>query len=234
MCFGRNWDPKIKYNKHYRSDGSEAPPAPPILGKLISLVERSLHCQVYENSRDEFPSIHPDICVAKFFTTTSRLGIFQEDGHHSDDSVRRRLPLVSFFIGDSAEILHSSYYGSYEPDKVLLESGDVLIYNGYNKYLYYGVKRIIPESAPLPLLNETMLRPGCLNLNLKQDLLFSNESISKSQKMVLILALQSLGLMCPFLLVEFSERHVEPIERLLTVVIPLPLLQLHAFVEPQH
>ncbi|PWA36328.1 Oxoglutarate/iron-dependent dioxygenase [Artemisia annua] len=169
MCFGRNWDPKTKYDKQYRSDGSEAPPAPPIPGKLVSLVQRSLQdCQAYENSRDEFPSINPDICIAKFFTTTSRLVMFQEDDHHSEDSVRRRLPLVSLFIGDSAEFLHSRYYGAANPDKVLLESGDVLIYNGYNRYLYYGVKRIIPDSAPLPLLNESMLRPGCLNLNLKQ------------------------------------------------------------------
>ncbi|PWA52483.1 Oxoglutarate/iron-dependent dioxygenase [Artemisia annua] len=74
MCFGRSWDPKTKYGKQYRSDGSEAPPIPE---KLVSLVEFSLqNSQAYVDPGDEIGSMHPDICIANFCTTTGPLGIY--------------------------------------------------------------------------------------------------------------------------------------------------------------
>ena len=72
MCFGRNWDPQTKYAARYRADGSEAPPIP---DKLVSLVKTSI-----KDSRahdDKIPSMHPDICIVNFYTTTGRLGMHQ-------------------------------------------------------------------------------------------------------------------------------------------------------------
>lgn len=53
-------------------------------------------------------------------------------------------------------------------EKVLLESGDVLIFGGDSRHIFHGVSSIIPKSAPWALRDNTMLRPGRLNLTFRQ------------------------------------------------------------------
>nr|GEU32068.1 oxoglutarate/iron-dependent dioxygenase [Tanacetum cinerariifolium] len=138
MCFGRNWDPQTKYDSYYRSDGSQAPPVP---DQLISLVESSI--QDSQAHDDKIPSMYPDICIINFYTTTGRLGLHQ-DRDESQNSLNRGLPVVSISIGD------------------------VLIFGGKSRHIYHGMKTIVPNSAPLPLVQQSMLRPGRLNLTFRQ------------------------------------------------------------------
>ena len=53
-------------------------------------------------------------------------------------------------------------------DKVVLESGDVLIFGGKSRHIFHGVTSVIPDSAPKTLIEETRLRPGRLNLTFRQ------------------------------------------------------------------
>ncbi|VFQ97595.1 unnamed protein product [Cuscuta campestris] len=70
MCLGRAWDPQTRYNK---IDGSRAPPAIP--DKLTSFVKRAL--QDSQESKDELPSMSPDICIVNFYSTAGGLGLHQ-------------------------------------------------------------------------------------------------------------------------------------------------------------
>ncbi|GJV75699.1 RNA-directed DNA polymerase, eukaryota [Tanacetum coccineum] len=98
MCFGRNWDPRTKYNEHYRSDGSEAPPVP---GTFVSLVENAIQdSQAYASS---IFSVYPDIFVVNLYTTTGRLGLHQ-DHNENPNSLKRGLPVVSISIGSSTTV----------------------------------------------------------------------------------------------------------------------------------
>ncbi|VFQ84352.1 unnamed protein product [Cuscuta campestris] len=162
MCFGRNWDPITKYNKRYRSDGSEPPPLPKELISLTKTIVQDAQAHLVE-----LPSMHPDICIVNFYQLSGRLGLHQ-DRDESYDSLRRGLPVVSISIGDSAEFLYGHSRDKTKCEKVVLDSGDVFIFGGKSRLVYHGVKQIIPNSCPLPLLQETALIPGRLNLTLRQ------------------------------------------------------------------
>lgn len=93
--------------------------------------------------------------------------IFQ-DRDESEESLRKGLPVVSFSIGDTAEFLYSEQRDADKADKVLLESGDILIFGGKSRHIFHGVEKILPSTAPKSLLTETSLRPGRLNLTFRQ------------------------------------------------------------------
>ncbi|GJW27332.1 oxoglutarate/iron-dependent dioxygenase [Tanacetum coccineum] len=161
MCFGRNWDPQTKYVARYRCDGSQAPPIP---DKLKALVKTSIDDS---QPHDKVPSMHPDICIVNFYTTTGRLGLHQ-DRDESPNSLKKGLPVVSISVGDSAQFVYGRSRDVRKANEVLLKSGDVLIFGGKSRDIYHGVKAIIPNTAPLPLLQQSKLRPGRLNLTFRQ------------------------------------------------------------------
>ncbi|XP_071729868.1 DNA N(6)-methyladenine demethylase ALKBH1D-like [Rutidosis leptorrhynchoides] len=162
MCFGRNWDPITKYDSYYRSDGSHAPPLP---DQLISLAISSVQdSQTYD---DSLPSMCPDICLVNFYTLTSHLGLHQ-DRDESPSSLRKGLPVVSISVGDSAKFVYSKVRDEDMANEVLVESGDVLIFGGKSRHIFHAVTKIIPNTAPLSLLQQTMLRPGRLSLTFRQ------------------------------------------------------------------
>lgn len=91
-----------------------------------------------------------------------------QDRDESRDSLRKGLPVVSFSVGDSAEFLYGDERDPEKAEKVVLESGDVLIFGGESRLVFHGVSYIIPNSAPRELLEATGLRPGRLNLTFRQ------------------------------------------------------------------
>ncbi|KAJ0890435.1 putative DNA oxidative demethylase [Helianthus annuus] len=114
------------------------------------------------------PSMCPDICIVNFYSPVyGRLGLHQ-DRDESFDSLRRGLPVVSISIGDTAEFLYGYTRNKDKLDKVLLQSGDVLIFGGKSRHIFHGVTQVFPNTTPLPLLQQTALRPGRLNLTLRQ------------------------------------------------------------------
>ncbi|GKB86591.1 oxoglutarate/iron-dependent dioxygenase [Tanacetum coccineum] len=162
LCLGRYWDPQTRYSKGY---GFKVPQIP---DKFISLVETALQdSQTFINSEDELPWMSPNIGIVNFYTATGRLGIHQ-DRDESWESISKGSPVVSISIGDSAEFLYGDKRDVDKLDKVVLESGDILIFGGKSRNIYHGVKAIIPNSAPEALLKESMLRPGCLNLTFRK------------------------------------------------------------------
>ncbi|KAK1419965.1 hypothetical protein QVD17_29430 [Tagetes erecta] len=162
MCFGRNWDPVTGYNNQCRIDGSEPPPLSYGFVHLAKIAIEDAQAHMHELSL-----MCPDTCIVNFFRCGDRLGIHQ-DCDESSDSLERGLPVLSIFIGDDAEFWYGHIRDENKYRKVVLESGDVLIYGGTSRLIYHGVKIIIPGSAPVSLLEATKLMPGCLSLTLKQ------------------------------------------------------------------
>ncbi|KAK1433726.1 hypothetical protein QVD17_10641 [Tagetes erecta] len=160
MCFGRNWDPKTKYNKRYRNDGSEPPPIP---YELVSLAETAIRDA--QAHMDELPSMCPDTCLVSFYPSSGYLGIHQ-DCDESFESLERGLPVVSIFLGESVEFLYG--YTRDHLDCVILLSGDVLIFGGKSRAIYHGVRELFCDTKCGPLLDVTALRLGGLNVTLKQ------------------------------------------------------------------
>ncbi|PWA69417.1 alpha-ketoglutarate-dependent dioxygenase abh1 [Artemisia annua] len=158
MLLGRRWH----YEKH--SFTITVP------DKFISLVKSSIQdCQSHLNTKDEKISVCSNNCVVKFYTNTGHLTqheVGEDDFWYSYRTKGR--PVVSMFIGDSAEFFCSDSRNVNEADKVWLESGDVLIFSNKSRDISLGLHRIIPNSAPLPFLEESMLKPGLLNLSFRR------------------------------------------------------------------
>ena len=91
-----------------------------------------------------------------------------QDKDESQESLDRRLPVVSFSIGDAGEFLYGDQRDVEKAEKVLLESGDVLIFGGMSRHVFHGVSSVQPKTAPKALLDETNLRPGRLNLTFRE------------------------------------------------------------------
>ena len=128
------------------------------------------HSHVHSALKDSnalLPSISPDICIVNFYSETGRLGLHQ-DKDESPDSLRLGLPVISFSIGDSADFLYADHRDLDQPKKLLLQSGDVLIFGGPSRNLFHGVASIHPNTAPNLLLQHTNLCPGRLNLTFRR------------------------------------------------------------------
>lgn len=173
MCLGKNWDPKTsRYEERRPVDGAEPPPIPGEFHKLVQKAIQDTHAYLLKEVKQidlesVLPSMTPDICIVNFYTSTGRLGL-HKDKDESQHSLNRGLPVVSISIGDSAEFLYGDQMDINKAEKVVLESGDVLIFGGKSRHVYHGVTSILTKTAPQALLQETGLRPGRLNLTFRK------------------------------------------------------------------
>ncbi|KAK6148771.1 hypothetical protein DH2020_016296 [Rehmannia glutinosa] len=173
MCLGKNWDPETSmYGDKRPIDDAKPPPIPDDFQQMVKEALQECHGYLESHSkvrnvRDILPSMSPSICIINFYTNNGKLGLHQ-DKDESQESIRKRLPVVSFSLGDSAEFLYGEQRDIDKADKVVLESGDVLVFGGESRLIFHGVSNIIPDTAPKPLLEETNLRPGRLNLTFRE------------------------------------------------------------------
>ncbi|XP_061352771.1 uncharacterized protein LOC133297621 [Gastrolobium bilobum] len=173
MCLGKNWDPQTSQYGHLRpSDGAEPPDIPVEFHDLIQKAIGDSNVLIQQHSKTTnphniLPSMSSDICIVNFYSQNGRLGLHQ-DKDESVESLRQGLPVVSFSIGDSADFLYGDERDVDKAQKVVLESGDVLIFAGKSRNIFHGVTAIHSMTAPKLLLEETNLRPGRLNLTFRQ------------------------------------------------------------------
>lgn len=173
MCFGAFWDPETnKYGELRPMDGAKPPPVPPEFLQLVDRAIKDSHSLIAEDSRVKnveniLPPVKPDICLVNYYASTGRLGLHQ-DKDESRESLDKGIPIVSFSIGESAEFLYGDERDAEKADKVILDSGDVLIFGGKSRHIFHGVSKIVPDTAPKTLLEETDFRAGRLNLTFRQ------------------------------------------------------------------
>ncbi|GJU25683.1 alkylated DNA repair protein AlkB [Tanacetum coccineum] len=175
MCLGKNWDPESKlYSDTRPSDNAKLPGIPDIFSDMVKKAIRDSNTYLEENIPKAYagqliPSMSPDICIVNFYTASGKLGLHQ-DKDESPKTLKQGLPVVSFSIGDSAEFLYGDDRDIDKADKVILESGDVLIFGGKSRLVFHGVTSIIPKTAPISLLDATDMIPGRLNLTFRRFL----------------------------------------------------------------
>ncbi|CAN0877388.1 E3 ubiquitin-protein ligase CHFR [Linum grandiflorum] len=146
MCLGSSWEPDVdKYVETRTVDGAKPPNIPRDFIPLVMDAIKDSQALIARTSKpasvgnDVLPSMSPSICVVNFYTSNGRLGLHQ-DKAESPESLRKGLPVVSFSIGDSAEFQYAERRDDVA-GKVLLESGDVLIFGG--RYPEYRCDRFL-------------------------------------------------------------------------------------------
>ena len=77
-----------------------------------------------------------------------------QDRDESPESLAKGLPVVSFSIGDKADLLYGDQRDVDKADKVVLESGDVLIFGGKSRHIFHGVTAIHQTVHQSPCLKK--------------------------------------------------------------------------------
>lgn len=172
MCLGLHWEPLTRsYEKKRSIDDASPPMIPSMFETRVAQSLRDARHAV-KNSSDEsaldmVPEMHPNICLINFYEHNGRLGLHQ-DRDENKKSLMNGTPVVSFSIGDSAEFLYGVERDVDTAKRVVLESGDVLIFGGPSRMIFHGVPSILPQTAPSWLIEKTNLRPGRMNLTFRQ------------------------------------------------------------------
>ncbi|GFZ08149.1 2-oxoglutarate-dependent dioxygenase family protein [Actinidia rufa] len=173
MCLGKNWDPETSmYGDQRPIDGAKPPLIPGEFCQLVKGAIQVSHSFLREQSKmpsveHVLPSMSPSICIVNFYTKTGQLGLHQ-DKDETAESLKRKLPVVSFSIGDSAKFVFSDKRDPDNADKEVLESGDVLIFGGESRLIFHGVASILADTAPKGLMDKTNMLPGRLNLTFRE------------------------------------------------------------------
>lgn len=113
------------------------------------------------------PPLIPDAPLTVLYDTNDLVSV--QDRDESTESLHKGLPVISFSIGDSADFLYGDQRDVGNAEKVLLESGDVLIFGGKSRHIFHGVTAIHPNTAPKHLLEETNILSGRLNLTFRKS-----------------------------------------------------------------
>ncbi|KAG1654518.1 hypothetical protein FOA52_008550, partial [Chlamydomonas sp. UWO 241] len=109
----------------------------------------------------------PDVCLVNHYEKTGRLG-YHQDKDETPESLRRQLPVVSLSIGDAADFIFGSTPNEAEAGRVRLESGDALVFGGPSRMVFHAVPTIHAGTVPRALVDACGLRPGRLNLTIRQ------------------------------------------------------------------
>ena len=110
------------------------------------------------------PALEPDICVANLYTARSRLSLHQDIFTRSS----RKVPVVSFSIGASAEFIYKRKWKAKQLLRVTLRSGDAFIFGGKSRGIIHGVSSIGDAKTVPPALSSRMPPQSRLNLNFRQ------------------------------------------------------------------
>ncbi|KAH9314723.1 hypothetical protein KI387_023350 [Taxus chinensis] len=175
MCLGKNWNPESRSYEDIRSyDNAKPPSIPSYFTPLVRNAIQAAHNALIQNNkliqkdvRTVLPCMDPDVCIVNFYKESGSLGLHQ-DRDESSKSLEQGLPVVSFSIGDAAEFLYGTERDPSNAKKIVLESGDVLIFGGLSRHVFHGISRVKPNTSAKWLIRDSRLRPGRVNLTFRQ------------------------------------------------------------------
>ncbi|CAI5473602.1 unnamed protein product [Closterium sp. Yama58-4] len=175
MCLGQqHWEPNLRTYQPRRTyvDDAKPPPLPPSISSLaiqaVSAAQTAARAASGSGNKNILPDMTPSVCIANFYSPRrGSLGMHQ-DKDEPPASIRRGAPVVSFSVGDSADFLFGWQRDPEKAARVVLESGDVVVFGGASRLMFHGVACVHGGTAPDWLIQETGLRPGRLNLTVRE------------------------------------------------------------------
>jgi DNA oxidative demethylase len=105
-----------------------------------------------------YPGFEPDACLINLYEPGTRLSL------HRDENERDlTAPIVSVSLGLPAVFLFGGNRRSERPRRILLESGDIVVWGGPDRLVYHGV-------APLAEGEDPLIGNRRINLTLRKAL----------------------------------------------------------------
>ena len=105
-----------------------------------------------------FAGFEPDACLINRYEPGTKLSL-----HRDEDERDMTAPIVSVSLGLPAAFLFGGNRRSDRPRRILLESGDIVVWGGPDRLLYHGV-------APLPEGDDPLTGNRRINLTFRKAL----------------------------------------------------------------
>lgn len=87
---------------------------------------------------------HPEACLINLYRSGARMG-----SHRDADEAEPRAPVVSVSLGDDA-VFHIGGPKRIDPKtRVVLKSGDVVVFGGALRHAYHGIDRVLAGTSDL-------------------------------------------------------------------------------------
>jgi alkylated DNA repair protein (DNA oxidative demethylase) len=105
-----------------------------------------------------YPGFEPDACLINVYELGTRLSLHRDENEHDLTA-----PIVSVSLGLPAIFLFGGNRRSDRPRRILLQSGDVVVWGGPDRLVYHGV-------APLPDGDDPLTGNRRINLTFRKAL----------------------------------------------------------------
>jgi DNA oxidative demethylase len=117
----------------------------PITGKpWPAMPDVFLHLAASAAEAAGYPDFEPDACLINLYEPETRLSL------HRDENERDlTAPIVSVSLGLPATFLFGGNRRSDRPRRILLQSGDVVVWGGADRLVYHGVAPVADGEDPL-------------------------------------------------------------------------------------
>jgi alkylated DNA repair protein (DNA oxidative demethylase) len=120
-------------------------PLDPITGNpWPAMPDLFLHLAASAAAAAGYPDFGPDACLINLYEPETRLSL------HRDENERDlTAPIVSVSLGVPAIFLFGGNRRSDRPRRILLESGDIVVWGGADRLVYHGVTPLAEGADPL-------------------------------------------------------------------------------------
>jgi alkylated DNA repair protein (DNA oxidative demethylase) len=104
----------------------------------------------------DYPA-QPEACLINYYTDKAKLGL-----HRDADEEDALAPVLSISLGNDAIFQMGGLKRTDAKDRLLLNSGDIVVLGGVARHAYHGITRILPGTSAL------MPEGGRFNLTLRR------------------------------------------------------------------
>lgn len=150
---GWHWEAASGLLKRARQFGGASPlPVPDWLVRLGRRAVEEAYAPVHAPSwpghgprdlREWAGSYTPDIALINYYEPTASMGM------HQDKDERSSEPVVSLSVGDTAIFRVGNPQTKSAPyEDLRLASGDLVVFGGPSRFMFHGVPKILPHTAP--------------------------------------------------------------------------------------
>jgi len=136
-CGGWGWTATRRRYRYEPADPETGRPWPEMPEPFRALAARAADAAGY-------PGFAPDSCLINRYAPGARMGL-----HHDSDETDRSAPIVSVSLGLPAVFLWGGLARKDRPRKLLLESGDIVVWGGPARLAYHGVEPVAEGEHPL-------------------------------------------------------------------------------------
>lgn len=104
-------------------------------------------------------TLRPESALINWYDEDSQLGLHQDRTESTD------APVISISIGDDCVFIVGGPQRSDPRRKITLKSGDVLVIGAEHRFIFHGVEKILPDTAPKEL---SLGQNGRFNITVRQ------------------------------------------------------------------